>query len=127
MVLCPIFFVPFDTTGYSSFYQSVVSKGIIYRFAFLYSDQNREIFKGYKNYQELKSVLIKRNILQEFIRYAEKQGVEILPGDLSISGSLIENMLIAYTVRNFFDDEGFYPVILEKDKSFRKAIEVLKG
>ncbi|HEX3010350.1 MAG TPA: S41 family peptidase [Bacteroidales bacterium] len=125
--IMPDIFVPLDTSGVTPYYESVVSKGLVYRFAFLYSDQKRNILKGYKNIHDLKAFLHKNNILNDFVEYARASGIAPDKKDLNISGIWLENQLIAYIGRNFFDDEGFYPVIFELDNSFKKAIEVLKG
>lgn len=125
--IMPDIFIPLDTVGLSDYYEEVTSKGILYRFSFLYSDQNRNTLKSCQNVLELKALLQKKNILREFVEYAKSNGIVPNPRDISISGSLLENQLIAYIERNFFDDEGFYPIILERDSCVKKAIEVLKG
>jgi carboxyl-terminal processing protease len=125
--IMPDIFVPYDTSGFSSFYDNVTSKGLLYRFAFFYSDVNRPTLRQFKSYSELSKSIKKNDILREFVTYSEKQGITPSHKDLHTSGALIENLLIAYICRNFFDDEGFYPIILENDKNYKKAIEVLKG
>jgi carboxyl-terminal processing protease len=125
--IMPDVFIPYDTTGITKYYESVFSKGLIYKFAFLYSDQRRATLSVCKNIDELISLLHNNNILDEFVEYSKING--IIPGknEINLSGKLLENQIIANVGRNFFDDEGFYPVVLELDKSFKKAIEVLKG
>lgn len=125
--IMPDIFVPYDTSGFSKFYDQVTSKGLLYRFAFFYSDINRASLRQFKTFKELSEALKRKEILKEFTVYSSKQGLPPNPKDLLISGSLLENLLLAYICRNFFDDEGFYPIILGKDKNFIKAIEVLKG
>lgn len=125
--IMPDIFVPFDTSGITKFYESLLSKGLIYRFAFLYSDQNRNSLKECKNINELRKLLLEKKILNDFIEYAKINGISPNKAEIKASEILIENQLIAYIGRNFFNDNGFYPVILELDKSVKKAIEVLKG
>lgn len=125
--IMPDIFVPYDTSGFSRYYENVLSKGLIYQFAFVYSDQNRSTLKQCKNAGELKSLLKRENILNEFVTFSKNNGIHPKKADLNRSGILLENQIIAYIGRNFFGDEGFYPVIFEMDKSVKKAIEVLKG
>ena len=54
------------------------------------------------------------------------KGIKKRPTLIQISGKLIENQLQAYIVRNFFDDEGFYPIFLEDDVTLLKAVQLLK-
>lgn len=125
--IMPDIFIPYDTAGITKYYEAVFSKGLIYRFAFMYSDQKRASLTGSKNIDELRATLQEKNVLADFIEYTKSNGV--IPGkdELRISGPWLENQLIANIGRNFFDNEGFYPVVLELDKSVKKAIEVLKG
>jgi carboxyl-terminal processing protease len=125
--IMPDIFVPYDTSGITPYYENVLSKGLIYRFAFLYSDKNRVELKQCKNTGELKLWLKQKNILSDFVAFSKNQKIIPKREELVRSGVLLENQIIAYIERNFFDDEGFYPVILERDKSVKKAIEVLKG
>ncbi len=125
--IMPDIFIPYDTAGITKYYENVFSKGLVYRFAFQYSDQQRKSLKDCKNINELKLVLQNKNILREFVDFAKINGISPENNELRISGKLIENQIIAYIGRNFFDDEGFFPIILERDKSIKKAIEVLKG
>lgn len=125
--IMPDIFIPLDTSGNSEFFQKVISSGLVYRYAFVYSDQNRNTLKAFKNVTDLKEHLQQKNILNAFIDYARKNGVNSKPREIKASAQWLENQLVAYICRNFFDDEGFYPIILELDKSMKKAIEVLKG
>ena len=66
-------------------------------------------------------------MVNNFANYAVKQGIKKRPNLIAISYKLIETQLQAYIIRNFFEDDGFYPVFLSDDITIRKAIEVLKS
>lgn len=68
--------------------------------------------------------LEKDKVLEKFILYVRKEGIEVVPGELKTSERLIDNYLKAYIIRNFFDNEGFYPVVNEIDNAVKKAIGV---
>ena len=123
--IMPDIFMPIDTSYYSKYYEKVRRRGLIYRFAFDYADNHRKEFAVYADYKSLKTRLHQKNILEEFVTYAARQGVAKNDHDLTISGSMIENMLMAYVVRNVIDDKGFYPVINQMDKIVQKGIDVL--
>lgn len=122
--IMPDFFVPVDTSAFSKYYFNLHDKGMIYRFAFYYSDANRRTLQKNKNYQSLVKCLSKENILDKFLTYAEKHGVKRNLQDLKVSSSLLQSQLEAYIVRNFFDNNGFYPVINSTDNSIKKAMEI---
>ena len=72
-----------------------------------------------------KAFIINNTLLNEFISYAEKEGVNKDEEGLQTSKNLIKVQLKAYIARNIFDDEGFYPIIYKIDNTFKKAVEVL--
>ena len=123
----PDLFVPMDTSAYTYFYYHVREKGLIYRFAFSYTDANREILSKFKTYQELNAYLMKVNILDQFVKYTEKQGLDRYPSDLKISGKVIGIQVEAYIVRNFFDNNGFFPILNTIDNTINKSLDLLKN
>ncbi len=123
--IMPDIFIPRDTSGMTSYFSSVVNSGIIYQYALEYSDQNRAQFSSFKNYQELYDYLQQQPLLEDFTNYAVIKGVKKRPVLINISGKLIENHLQAYIIRNFFDEDGFYPVFLKNDPNLLQAIKVL--
>ncbi len=125
--IMPDIFIPFDTSGISNYYQQISSKGILYRFGFMFSDQNRQVLKQFKSVGEMVTYLKKKNIFDQFVQYATKNGISATREDLNRSSFWIENQLMAYVSRNFLDNEGFYPILLKTDSTFLKAVEVLKS
>ena len=123
--IMPDIFVPMDTTGISPFFNRVRNLGLIYRFAFDYSDKNRETLVKYKNAAELSSYLDKTNYFNEFLKYAAAKGVAPKITDGHISDELIRVQVKAYIARNTIDNEGFYPIIQEIDNTLLKSIQVI--
>ena len=123
--IMPDIFVPYDTTGYSKYYATVMRRGFVYRFAFDYADKNRKELLKLTDGKSLETHLKQRNILGEFIAYAARKGVAKNDKDLKISGALIENAVIAYIAKNIIDDKGYYPIVNQMDKMVQKGVEVL--
>lgn len=123
--IMPDYFVPLDTSGFSPYYYQVRAKSLLYNYAFIFSDNNRQKLSRYNNYRELVDFLRKQDLKEKFFAYCSGNGINGSSHDLQVSGLLIENELEAYICRNFFDDDGFYPVINSIDKTFLKALEVL--
>jgi len=124
--IMPDIFVPLDTTGISGYFNRVRNLGLIYRFAFDYSDQNRNKLVKYEKANEISSYLDKTNYYKEFLKYSESKGVPSIPADLIVSENLIKVQLKAYIARNIIDNEGFYPIIQEIDNTLLKAIEIIE-
>ena len=124
--IMPDIFVPYDTTSSSKFLIDIRDLGLIYKFAFNYSDGNRNKIKNIGSFMELRDFIIKDNVFNKFIEYCKIQGLKPDTKSLAISGKVINNQLQAYIVRNFFDDKGFYPIIGEIDNTLKVAINELK-
>ena len=123
--IMPDVFVSFDTTGNSKYFSRISRRGLEYQFAFEYADQNRNVLTEFKNVTDLNSHLKKKieNIYSDFIIYAEENGVERNNIDLKISGDLIKVRLRALIARNIFDNDGFYTIIKEVDKTLTVALK----
>ena len=124
--IMPDIFIPRDTSGITSYFSNVVNSGVLYLFALDYSDRNRERFAAYSDWKALQTYLQQQPLLEEFVEFAATKGIKKRPTLIRISGKLIENQLQAYIVRNFFDDEGFYPIFLQDDVTLLKAVQLLK-
>jgi carboxyl-terminal processing protease len=123
--IMPDIFVPMDTTGISPYFNKVRNLGLLYRFAFDYSDKSREKLIKYETAADLSSYLDKTTYYKEFLKYAEVKGVPQNAAELKVSEELIKVQIKAYIARNTIDNEGFYPIIQEIDNTLLKAIEVM--
>lgn len=121
--IMPDYFVPADTSGYSPYYSKVTQKSLVYQFALDYADQNRKELSELKTPGQFEKLLDQRNILQQFIRFAEKKGVKPNNDDLKTSSKVIDTQLKAYIARNIIGEDGFYPIIREIDKTLLEAIK----
>jgi len=123
--IIPDIFVPLDTTFLTRYYQ--MTAGLVYRFALEYTDRNRRELTEIQDYIAIQTFLIRKNILNEFVNHASQRGIAKNDNDLKISGSMIENLLIAHIVRNTLSENGYYSIINQKDIMVQKAVEVLKN
>ncbi len=123
--IMPDIFVPMDTSGISNYFNRVRNLGLIYRFAFDYSDKNRSKLLKYENASALSSYLDKTDYFKEFLKYTESKGVSANAADLKSSQEIIKVQLKAYIARNAIDNLGFYPIIQEIDNTLLKAIDVI--
>jgi carboxyl-terminal processing protease len=123
--IMPDKFVPIDTTGITSYFIAA-RNSLIYRFALKYADENRESLKKFNESGELEKYLDKQALLDQFVHFAETNGVKKDPEGIKISGSIIQTQLKAYIARNILDNKGFYPIWEEIDTTLKYAIEYLK-
>jgi carboxyl-terminal processing protease len=121
--ITPDEYVPVDTTGITEYFINV--RPLIYRFALKYTESNRDALNKYTESGDMKKFLDRQSLMNQFVRYAESNGVKADPGALKISGKIIHTQLEAYIARNILDNRGFYPIWEEIDTTLKYAINYL--
>ena len=122
--IMPDIFIPIDTSFSSKFLTEIINQGLIYKFAFDYTDTHRKELNKFKDYKKLYNHLLKQNIFKKFINYCKTDSIKIID-DYTKSKKIITNYITAYISRNILNDKGFYPILNFDDKTVKKAIEVL--
>ena len=122
--IMPDIFVPSDTVGSTKYFTEIVNKGLTYKFALNYTDNNRSKLKKFKSSAELQEFLEKQDLFAKMMLYAKKSGVVCSKEEKDKSKPLIERQVIAYIERNILNEKGFYPYINQTDKCVRKALEI---
>ena len=125
--IMPDIFIPMDTVGITRYYTKVWDSNTLYRYTLRYADRHREALDKVTTLEELDSLLSADDLLSDFVRYAEQQGITTNRHELNISRDIILAQLRAYIGRNALgDDSGFYYNIYPVDKVMRRAVEELK-
>lgn len=125
--IMPDIFIPRDTTGINSYYLQMHNNGLIYEYAFMYTDKNRARLEKFKTWQELDAYLNYQPLIVNLVSLGENKGVRYRPYLLQEARNLLMMQLKANIVRNIFGDEGFYPIVLKDDIVLKKAIEMLEN
>ena len=127
--IMPDIFVPMDTTGMTRYFLEVSGRNIIYRYTIEYADRHRAELDRIETLDQLRAFLdADGRLLEDFISYAERQGVRPLPSDIAVSRKLIMAQLRAYIGRNTrLESNGFYDNIHVIDPTVTKALEVLEN
>jgi len=124
--IMPDIYIPVRMDDEAKYYNKLVRKGLIFRFAFKYADSKRQDLKEFQSPQEFKANFIVSNSLyNDFLAFANDHGVPFDPKTSDYYAIKIKVLLKAYIARNLFDDEGFYPIYHITDETFLKAMEVL--
>jgi carboxyl-terminal processing protease len=124
--IMPDFFVPADTNGVNPFYSSVVSKNLVYTFAFKYADQNRSKLKSLSNSKNIEDYLIGKKVFNLLVDQINSSGIKYSTKEFNESKIILEKQLYALIARDILGDKGFYPIIFEIDNTVKKAIEILE-
>lgn len=125
--IMPDIFMPMDTVGLSRYYNEVWNSNVLYRYTIDFADNHRTELNRVTTVEELDELLSKSNLLDDFVAYAERNGVKTDKEGLAKSRNIIEAQLRAYIGRNALDDEsGFYYNIYAIDNVLQRAVKELK-
>ncbi len=125
--IMPDVFVPVDTIGASKYYNRTRSLGLMYRFAFHYTDLQRSSLEQFTSAEDIEAFMDDQDFLSQFIIYAEEKGVQPDYDDIRISGHILKKTIKAYVARNIIDNDGFYPIIAEIDNTLQVAIDTISA
>ena len=104
------------------YYAQMINKGLIYRYAFDYTDRNRQVLGRFKTFESFdKGFIVTDQMMKDLIKYGESHGVNRDPADPGTSERYMRIMLKAYVGRNVLDNAAFYPYLNEVDPAFLKA------
>ncbi len=125
--IMPDVFIPLGKDENSKYFISLFNKGLIFLFAFDFTDKKRQNIKDkYINAVGfIKGFTVDDALFNEFIEYSGKNGVKKDEIGIALSRKNIKMYLKAFIGRNIFKDEAFYPVIQDVDYTLKKAINVI--
>ncbi len=125
--IMPDIFIPLDTLGMSEYYHKVWNTNVLYRYTMDFTDRHRAAIDAVKSLADLDALLASEDIIADFVKYAERNGVERDSIGLNTSRKLIEAQIRAYIGRNTLDDEsGFYYNIYAIDDAMQRAVKELR-
>jgi carboxyl-terminal processing protease len=125
--IMPDYFVSLDTTAYTDYYRSLISKGIFNRFVLQYVDDNRKgLQKEYADFKSFNSgYKASKKALDKLVSFASREGLEFNEADWSFSEAHISLLFKSYVARDLFGMEYFFEVYNSTDEVYIKAVEIL--
>lgn len=125
--IIPDIFVPSDTAGISQYYINVANAGLLQKFAYQYTDINREALSKMSDYTELLRRLPSNDaLLWDFVSFAVDNGVAARWYYINQSRDLILTRLKALIARDVFGNDAFYPIYNSTDNNIDAAMKAFK-
>ena len=124
--IMPDIFVPQDTTGMTSYFRMAANRGLIIRYTFDYTDQNRSTLQKYDTPEKMEAYLKGQNLLNKFAAWAEKKGLKRRNNLMMKSHRLFEMSLYGNIIYNMLGMEAYVEYLNESDKTVLKAVEILE-
>lgn len=126
--IMPDIYVPLvdDSTQY--YFNRIVNKGLLYQYAFEYTDKHRAQLQHYKTVKSFdQSFAVSDAMFEALVKLAEEKGIKGTEEQMQVARHEANILLKAYIARNLFDDEGFYPIYAPMDEILQRALEELRG
>lgn len=127
--IMPDVFVPYDTTGTSKFFSSLIQKGAISAYLALYVNNNRASLKAkYPTFDQYKKEFtFSDDFMSDFFKYAfDEHKIEMNEEQYKTSKELMQLNMKAVMAQNLFDTPQFYEIMNDSNEVLLKAIEILQ-
>lgn len=119
----PDIFVPTDTMESSAYLTDLFFSGTLNQFGFNVADRERNtLLAQYKNSDDFaRRYVVSNALLTELDAFARKEGIDHRPADALRSREQIAMRLKAGIARNVWGNDGYYRILLQKDRTYLKA------
>jgi carboxyl-terminal processing protease len=126
--IMPDIFVPADSNKFSDYFNALNNTGTLIQFSYVYADQQRAQLERFKSADAfVKGFQVDAALVQDLMAYAKSEGIENKGDDYKKDLDTIRLYLKANIGRQLFSNEAFFPVIQQRDKTLKKALEVLQA
>ena len=124
--IVPDIFVARDTAGITNYYIEVANAGLLQRFAFNYSNNNRASLDKMDDYMQFLRLAPSDDVLiRDFADYADANGIPPRWYYINQSQDVIVTNLKALIARDVFGSQAFYPILNRNDKTVQEALKAL--
>lgn len=125
--IMPDIFVPLTTDSIHTYYNQLANKGLIFQFAFEYTDAHRQELNRFKDFDTFdKQFTMTNAAFNDLVAYAKDKGIEEKPEVIAVSKDKIGVLFKSFIGRNVLDEKGFYPIFLKIDTTFNRAVYELE-
>lgn len=122
--ITPDYFIAEDTSAMTSYYKKAVMTGLMMKFAYQYTDENRQKLSAYGDMKSLSQYLVGQNIVERFASFAEKNGLKRRNLMIRRSHILLERFIMARVIYNILDEEALTEYLNQSDPAIENAIEI---
>lgn len=126
--IMPDVFIPLDTAGYTRYLVEARGRNYIYLYSRSFADRHRSEVNAVQTVEQLDRLLADDDaLLEDFIKYAESQGLKRDDGQIAESRRLLKAFVRAYIGRNTpLEDVGYYSQIYAVDNNILEALKLLE-
>lgn len=125
--IIPDIFIPRDTLGMTSYFKEAYMQGLIYQYAYVYTDENRKrLDKLGGELNPTIDFLKKQNIVEKFASFAEKNGLKRRNLMIRKSHALFEQYLLNNIISDQLGISAAVQYINRTDPAVLKAVNLIE-
>lgn len=124
--ITPDIFIADDTTNVTSYYKEAVISGLIFDFAFAYTDEHRNKLSEYKTMEELVKYLNRQGLVEKFVSYAEKKKLKRRNLMIQKSYALIKRFVTSRIIYNMQKEQDWVQYINQDDPVIKATQKVFR-
>ena len=124
----PDVILPYERDTLLVYYNKILQKGLLYKYAFDYTERNRtSMLKTYPDSDVfVKNFIVSDSMFEDFIANTVKKGIKRDNKSLKVYGDEIQTLLKSYIGELLYGKDTFYEVYLSIDKELQKTIDIIK-
>ena len=122
--IMPDIYIPIDTSGYTSFYRSLLSKGILNDYAFNYLTKIQ--VKGNLN-TFINAFKLDDDRYSKLVSMADQKGIKANLNEVETSKETIKRTIKALLAKYYYGDLGYYRALNIDDKAITKSLALLES
>lgn len=126
--IIPDIFIPEDTTNLTSYFKEAYVRGLIFQYAYNFTDIHREELTKCRNTEDIIAYLAAHNLPEEFASFAEKEG-DLKRRNLLIqqSAPLFRRYITSNVLDDILDTEAALLFVAKTDPTVQAALGILRS
>ena len=122
--IMPDIFIPIESGKNFKYYNQLINKGVIFDYAFQLTDNLRKQYSKTMSFEKFNSSFkVTPAMFADMVKLGEKDSVKYDAKSAVAMQGRINLLLKAYIARNIYGDTGFFPILLEDDQTYNRAIK----
>ena len=123
--IIPDVFVPRDTTNLTSYFKEAYMRGLIYQFAYVFSDEHREALTRLGSISEVVNYISRHNLTEEFAVFAERSGLKRRNLLLQQSADLFREYITSNVINDILDEDASTQFVNQTDPAVLMAVDII--
>ena len=124
--ITPDIFVPEDTIGMTSYYKEASMSGLILQFAYNYTDENRARLSKMDDVREMERYLKGQNTLEQFVVFADKNGLKRRNLMIQKSRKLLERFVNSRIIYNILNEQAWTEYLNQDDPAIIETLRIFR-